>query len=454
MQSGAARRRALATVARAMGQVDGSAPGVALHDVRAAYLAETRQLITARFPIAGTLFLAFMAVAYVIEWLYFPARWLPLSLCYLGFAAIILASNRAIRRWPRVGLEVALAGSVALAFALAGYLALVHGSGELALLAMIGLLTGEVVQFPWGARGQILAALSAVAAYLWALDIGAVPVLPLPYGLFALGSHAAMTVLGAQLLESYRFAAFREAAESARHAAESARASAAKSEFLATVSHELRTPLNIIVGYTDLLLEGAFPGVDEQRDALGRIHQQSRQLLDLIQSMLDLNRMEAGGISLVYEEFPVAAALASLRDGLPSSWCRSGVALRWDAPDTAAAMHSDRGKLELILRNLVHNALKYTSHGSVTVRALPDRGRGRVDFSVIDTGDGIAPEDLAGIFDMFRQGSSGPPRGGGVGLGLYLVKRLTDALGGTIAVDSRPGAGSKFTVSLPLVAPR
>jgi signal transduction histidine kinase len=358
-----------------------------------------------------------------------------------------------IRRWPRFGLEATLGGSVALAFTLAAYLALVHGSGELTLLAMIGFLTGEVVQFPWGARGQTFAALSGVAAYLWALHMGAVPVLPLPYGLFALASHATMTVVGAQLLESYRFAAFRGAAESDRHAAESARASAAKSEFLATVSHELRTPLNIIVGYTDLMLEGAFPSADEQLDALSRIHQQSRQLLDLIQSMLDLNRMEAGGISLVYEEFPVAAALDSLRTGLPSSWCRPGVALHWEAEDAAAAMHSDRGKVELILRNLVHNALKYTSHGSVTVRALPDRRRGRVDFSVIDTGDGIAPEDLAGIFDMFRQGSGGPPRGGGVGLGLYLVKRLTDALGGTIAVDSRPGAGSSFTVSLPLVAP-
>jgi anti-sigma regulatory factor (Ser/Thr protein kinase) len=203
--------------------------------------------------------------------------------------------------------------------------------------------------------------------------------------------------------------------------------------------------LNIIVGYTDLLLEGAFPSEAEQLDAMSRIHQQSRQLLDLIQSMLDLNRMEAGGISLVFEEFPIAAALDSLRNGLPTAWCRPGVALRWEAQDTAAPMHSDRGKVELILRNLLHNALKYTSHGSVTVRALPDRHRGRVDFSVIDTGDGIAPEDLAGIFDMFRQGTSGPPRGGGVGLGLYLVKRLTDALGGTIAVDSRPGAGSSFT---------
>jgi signal transduction histidine kinase len=436
-----------------MQRARGAAPESGLQDIRAAYVDETRQLIAARFPIAGALFLAFMAVAYGIEWLYFPPRWLPLSLCYAAFAAIVIATNLAIRWRPRFGIALTLAGSIALAFALAAYLSLVHGSGELVLLAMIGILTGEVVQFPWGARGQIVAALGAAAAYLWGLHMGAVSSLPLPYALFAMASHATMTVVGAQLLESYRFAAFREAAEADRHAAQSARANAAKSEFLATVSHELRTPLNIIVGYTDLLLEGAFPAADEQRDALGRIHQQSRQLLDLIQSMLDLNRMEAGGISLVYEEFPVAAAIESLRSGLPDSWCRPGVALRWEGADAAAAMHSDRGKLELILRNLVHNALKYTTHGSVTVRALPDARRGRVDFSVIDTGDGIAPDDLAGIFEMFGQGSSGPPRGGGVGLGLYLVKRLTDALGGTIAVDSRPGTGSKFTVSLPLVAP-
>jgi signal transduction histidine kinase len=433
---------------------DGAASESGPGEIRAAYVDETRQLITARFPIAGALFLVLMAIAYVIEWLYFPQRWLSLSLCYLAFVAIIAAAHVAIRRWPRIGNELALAGSVGLAFTLAAYLGIVQGSGELTLLAMIGMLTGEVVQFPWGARGQAVAALGGVAAYLWALHMGAVSSLPLPYGLFALASHAIMTVLGAQLLESYRFAAFREAAEADRHAVESARANAAKSEFLATVSHELRTPLNIIVGYTDLLLDGAFPGLDEQRDALGRIHQQSRQLLDLIQSMLDLNRLEAGGISLVCEEFPIVTALDNLRNGVPDSWCRPGVALRWEATDAATAMHSDRGKVEIILRNLVHNALKYTSEGSVIVRARPDPQRGRVDFSVIDTGDGIAAEDLAGIFEMFRQGSNGPPRGGGVGLGLYLVKRLTDALGGTVAVDSRPGTGSQFTVSLPLVAPR
>ena len=175
-----------------MWQVGGGSLDGGLGDIKAAYVAETRQLIAARFPIAGTLFLAFMAIAYAIEWIYFPARWLPLSLCYLAFAAIIFSCNQVIRRWPRFGLEATLGGSVALAFALAAYLALVHGSGELTLLAMIGFLTGEVVQFPWGARGQTFAALSGVAAYLWALHMGAVPVLPLPYGLFALASHATM----------------------------------------------------------------------------------------------------------------------------------------------------------------------------------------------------------------------------------------------------------------------
>ena len=417
-------------------------------EVLDAYRAETRALIAARFPIAGAIFLALMAVAYVIECAYFPQRWRALSLCYLAFVAITLGTTAAMRRRPRWSIEIVLAGSWALVFALVAYLALVHGSAELSLLAMIGFLTGQVVQFPWGARGQFGAALGALAAYLWALQVGATSSLPVAYELFALGSHALMTVIGAQLLEAYRYAAFCEAAESARHAAESQRANAAKSEFLATDSHELRTPLNIIVGYTDLLLEGAFERVDEQFDALGRIHQQSRQLLDLIQSMLDLNRMEAAGITLVVEEFPLASALDNLRTGLPANWCKPGVALSWEASEGSATMRSDRGKLETILRNLIHNALKYTECGSVTVSAHPDRRRGWVDFAVTDTGQGIDAGDLGGIFEMFRQGSSGPPRGGGVGL--YIAKQLTDALGGEIGVTSHPGAGARFTVSLPL----
>jgi signal transduction histidine kinase len=415
-----------------------------------AYQAETRTLVAERFPIAGAIFLMLMAIAYGIEWLYFPQRWLPLSLCYLAFVVIVLVSTALTRRFPRHAVGTSLGGAVGLTFALAAYLALVQGSAELTLLAMIGFLTGQVVQFPWGARGQAVATLGALSAYLWALEVGATSSLPVPYGLFALASHALMTVIGAQLLDTYRFTAFREAAEAARHAAESQRANAAKSEFLATVSHELRTPLNIIVGYTDLLLEGAFPQRLDELDALGRIHQQSRQLLDLIQSMLDLNRMEAGGVSLVVEEFSLGGALDSLRASLPANWCKPEVALTWEANDSAATMRSDRGKLEMILRNLIHNALKYTERGAVTVTAHADRGLGRVRFAVADTGQGIDATELTDIFEMFRQGSNGPPRGGGVGLGLYIAKQLTDALGGEIGVSSQLGAGAQFTVQLPL----
>jgi signal transduction histidine kinase len=167
--------------------------------------------------------------------------------------------------------------------------------------------------------------------------------------------------------------------------------------------------------------------------------------------MLDLNRIEDGGIPVVMEEFQVSSALESLRAGLPANWCKPGIALSWHAGPNGTRIRSDRGKLEMILRNLIHNALKYTEHGSVTVSAEADAKRQRVDFVVADTGQGIHADDLEGIFEMFRQGSNGgPPRGGGVGLGLYIVKQLTHALGGEIRVDSRLGVGSRFTVSLPM----
>jgi signal transduction histidine kinase len=423
-------------------------------DVAAAYRDETRALVGARLPSAARIFLGLMAVAFVIEWQNHPDRLGALLLSYVTYVVVLVAALRLLARFPARAIAIVLATSVLLCFILAAYLALVQRTAELTLLAMIGFLTGLVVQFPWGAPCQVAAAIGAVSAYLWALHAGAALTLPVAYGLFALCSHALMTVIGARLLNAYRSSAFVEAREAARHAVESQRANAAKSEFLATMSHELRTPLNIIVGYTDLLLEDTFPTAAEQRDAL-RVRQQSGQLLELIQSMLDLNRLEAGGVALLAEEFSLADLLDGLRSGVPSSWARPGVALRWSLGEgaTTATMHSDRRKLEAILRNLIHNACKYTEQGSVTVAAHVFAARGWVEFEVLDTGQGIEPADLSGIFDMFRQGSNGPPRGGGVGLGLYIVQRLSTALGGRIGVASELGAGTRFTVSLPLELP-
>jgi signal transduction histidine kinase len=254
----------------------------------------------------------------------------------------------------------------------------------------------------------------------------------------------AMILLGADLMDRHRWTAYRHA-----HAAQ--RASRAKSEFLSTVSHELRTPLNVIIGYTTLLLDDALDRA-AGRDALRRVHHQSLQLLDLIQAMLDLNKVEAGGTQVTVEDFRLGDMIDSLRGGLPTTWCKSDVQLSWVAPTPDTRLRTDRAKLEMIVRNLVHNALKVTEQGSVTVTADASGDPGRVLFTVTDTGAGIAADDLASIFDMFRQANAHPARGHGVGLGLYIVKRFTDALGGEIRVDSTPGAGARFTVALPVEA--
>ncbi len=242
------------------------------------------------------------------------------------------------------------------------------------------------------------------------------------------------------------------ALENARLMEETQRANRLKSEFVATVAHEVRTPLTIIRGYTELLLEA--PMAEEERDMVNRIQSQAAQLTDLVQAMLDLNRLEKQRLPITVSAFTLGDLMSDLRHNIPPSWCQDGVALRWEAREPNTVIQNDRGKLEMILRNLIHNALKYTERGSVTISCAPLPGDGRVDFVVKDTGSGIAPEEQSGIFEMFRQASGSAPRGGGVGLGLYIVKRLTEALGGHITVWSEQGAGAQFTVSLPLETPQ
>ncbi len=239
------------------------------------------------------------------------------------------------------------------------------------------------------------------------------------------------------------------ALENARLMEDARRANQLRFEFAATVAHELRTPLSVIVGYTDVLLDEAS---EAQRDMLERIHAQSAQLNDLIQAMLDLNRLETGRLPIHQSEFTLGEAMAELRTNLPAAWCADGVDLCWEVQDAGVVLRSDRGKLQMILRNLIHNALKFTEKGSVTIAAVR-RANSEVVFSVRDTGAGIGERDQAAIFQMFRQGNATAPRGGGVGLGLYIVMRLTHALGGQVSLESRDGAGAQFTVVLPIDFP-
>jgi signal transduction histidine kinase len=227
-------------------------------------------------------------------------------------------------------------------------------------------------------------------------------------------------------------------------------ASRLKAEFLATMSHELRTPLVAVLGYTELLLDGEFgPVQPEQNNALRRIGTRGQELLELINSTLDVSRIEAGPVSLDLKTLDTSAFLAEFQGEIQGPAGDGAVSLEWDIPPSLPAISTDPEKLKIVLGNLIRNALKFTDRGQVKAQA--QRCDGGIELCVIDTGIGIAPEMLPVIFEPFRQVDGGDARRhGGLGLGLYLVRRLVDLLGGKVSVDSSVGQGSTFRVWLPL----
>lgn len=227
-----------------------------------------------------------------------------------------------------------------------------------------------------------------------------------------------------------------------------------KSEFVATMSHELRTPLNSIMGYTDLLIEREFgPLTDDQVGILRRVEDSAHQLLTLINQTLDISRMEAGRLPLEISEVEIPLFMAELDADTWGLRNRSNLAFIWQVAPQLPYLHTDPLKLKAILKNLIGNAIKFTPQGSITVAV--DALDGGVAFCVSDTGVGIGGDVLPIIFEPFRQGdSSSTRRFGGVGLGLYIVRRLLDVLGGSVTVDSTVGQGSRFRVWLPVRADR
>jgi signal transduction histidine kinase len=223
-------------------------------------------------------------------------------------------------------------------------------------------------------------------------------------------------------------------------------ASRVKSDFVAAVSHDLRTPIHVLVGYADMLLDGASGELTaEQRDLVDRIRERSLQFRDLVDGILAVARLDAQrdvvlGAPIRIDQL-CGAVVRELEDRR-----RKGVALRFRA--RAVTLVVDAPKLRMILRNLISNALKFTTAGEVFVAAEVEDGWLRLRVS--DSGPGIAPEERGGIFEMFHQGAAGRRAGGsGLGLGLYLVRRLTQVLGGRVRlVEADPGR-TVFEVTLP-----
>ena len=244
-------------------------------------------------------------------------------------------------------------------------------------------------------------------------------------------------------------------------------ANKAKDEFLSVMSHELRTPLNVVMGYTGMIKEGILGTINpEQERALEKVITRSSDLLLMITQILQATSIEAGKIKIEKRE----VELSDLLDDLKSSYevvTDKQILLNWDYPPRPLTIKTDSEKLKLILLNLINNALKFTDEGHVYISArvspMPPRpsaplpgsaGAGEqgrmVELRVADTGIGIPKEVLPSIFEMFRQVDSSETRSyGGVGMGLYIVKKYTELLGGRIEADSTPGKGSAFTVTLP-----
>ncbi len=229
-----------------------------------------------------------------------------------------------------------------------------------------------------------------------------------------------------------------------------------KSQFVASVSHELRTPLSSIIGFAELLTQSA-TGTDMdvriQRYA-GNILTSGRMLLDLINDLLDLAKIEAGKLELHLQEFPLGEVCQGLYDFMKPLADKAGLRFELEVTEPLPRMHSDSGKIKQILYNLLSNAVKFTQPaGRVTLaaRALDD---GCVELRVSDTGPGISREQQAVVFEKFRQLDEGATRRhGGVGLGLAISKDLVTLLGGRIRVASEAGQGAVFTVILPVEAP-
>jgi PAS domain S-box-containing protein len=275
-----------------------------------------------------------------------------------------------------------------------------------------------------------------------------------------LGGQAAIAIDNAQLFENLQ----RSNIELERRVAERTAelnhtnielesANRAKDEFLANMSHELRTPLNSIIGLSESLLEQRRGSLnDTQEKSLQTIESSGRHLLELITDILDLSKIEAGKFEYRPQLILVEDLCRSSLAFINSQAVKKSIKVTYQNETSISSLSADPRRLKQILINLLTNAVKFTpENGQVTLQVQTDPEQDRIQFSVIDTGIGIVPEDLQRLFQPFVQLDSTLSRQyDGTGLGLTLVQKLTDLHGGSVEVESEVGKGSRFTIHLPI----
>lgn len=223
-----------------------------------------------------------------------------------------------------------------------------------------------------------------------------------------------------------------------------------KSEFVATVSHELRTPIHVVLGFADLVLEGEFGELnDGLRDAMKRILFGARSLMELSEATLQLTRLDEGPVPIERADVPLAEVFEEAEAEVRATQRDAKIPIELRLAPGLETARTDRAKLKLILKNLLDNGVKFTEHGRVT--ATIRRTNDDLEIVVEDTGVGIDEDALPSIFDAFRQADgSMTRRHGGVGLGLHLVRRTVESLGGTIRAGRASPGGARFEITLPM----
>jgi signal transduction histidine kinase len=228
------------------------------------------------------------------------------------------------------------------------------------------------------------------------------------------------------------------------------RANKVKSAFLASMSHELRTPLNAVINFTKFVARGDLGPVNpEQTDALNEVIGSGKHLLNLINDVLDMSKIESGSLNLFIEDqVDLTAILNSVAITGKSLLAEKPVSLKVEIPPHLPLIRADRQRILQILLNIMSNACKFTKQGSITVTAQQEVDS--VQIAISDTGPGIAPEDQNMVFEAFRQTETGLRQGGGTGLGMPISRSLVEAHGGRLWLQSEFGKGATFFVSLPI----
>ena len=231
------------------------------------------------------------------------------------------------------------------------------------------------------------------------------------------------------------------------------RADEMKTKFLSNMTHEFRTPLNSILALSKLLIDEIDgPLSEEQKKQVTFVRKAAEDLSELVNDLLDIAKIEAGKITVRVKEFYVGDLFSALRGMLRPLLINSSLALQFDDDPNLPPMYTDEAKVSQVLRNFISNALKFTEEGEIRVTARHDGRADAIEFAVIDTGIGIAPQDREVIFREFTQVENRlQHRVRGTGLGLPLTKKLVELLGGTVTLESELGAGSTFRASFPRV---